>query len=292
MSERVLVTGATGNIGSHTVRRLVEAGVDTTIFARNEEKARSQFEKEFQTGHLTFVKGDYDDIESFNNAIKGHTRMLLLVADLNRMAEIKGQFGRAAYDAGVKQIVDISSFTVNFAKRGIISYAHTTGEEALFSASKETKKNVVILRPGYFLTNMLSGDVKTIKSLNKYFHSGSADSKYSLIDPRDIADVAVSVFLDPVEKHGNSVYDVHPEALSYKERAEIISKVLGREIVTQQVDIQARYNQFIQFLPHALAYDFVCGAHYDKPTPQISLLTKRPFRTFEDWVRENKHEFE
>jgi len=296
MTNKVFITGGTGFIGTQTIRRLVEAGVATTVFARNEEKTRSLFESEFKTGHLSFTKGDYDDVESFQKAIKGHTRMLLLVADLRNMPSIKQRFSRIAYEAGVQQIIDISSFTVPyFQKSGAISYAHSAGEEALYSAAKEFGTNVVVLRPGNFMTNHLMLDVHTIKQLGKIIGVGSPNHLSTLIDPRDIGDLAASVFQDPIEKHGSVVYDVHPELLSNQQRAEILSRGLGREITYQQVDISSFYDKLIERkIPHSLAYDFINFGLYDfaKPTPQISLLTKRPVRKFEDWVRENKQAFQ
>ncbi|MEZ4290865.1 MAG: NAD(P)-dependent oxidoreductase [Myxococcota bacterium] len=37
---RILVTGGTGFIGSHTIRALLSAGHDVKLLVRNEEKAR------------------------------------------------------------------------------------------------------------------------------------------------------------------------------------------------------------------------------------------------------------
>jgi uncharacterized protein YbjT (DUF2867 family) len=290
---KVLVIGATGFIGSHLVKRLIESGVETTVFARNEEKTRELFSKEFETGLLRFEKGDLDDSEAFSKIVGGHTRLLMLVANLERMAEIKGKFGRIAYESGVKQIVDISSFTVNLAKKGAISYAHTTGEEALFKVANETGNNLVVLRPGQFMTNHLQ--VPSIKNFNKILGVASPDLVATFIDPRDIADVAVSIFVDPVEKHGNYVYDVQTEVLSNKQRAEIFTKVLGRSIVYEQVDVVAFYDHLVHMkMPHTVAYDFVnLGLfNFDNPIPQLRILTRKPLRTFEDWVKENRQAFE
>jgi len=42
-TDKVLVMGATGNIGSQTFRTLIEAGVTTTAYIRDEQKARQIF---------------------------------------------------------------------------------------------------------------------------------------------------------------------------------------------------------------------------------------------------------
>ena len=291
---RVFVTGATGGIGSHVIQRLVESGVPTTAFIRSEEKAQVMFADELKSGLLTLVKGDVHDAESFRGAIKGHTRLFLLVTDLDNMAKIKGELGRIAYENGVKQIVDISSYTVHNTKRGYISYAHTTGEEALLKAAGETNNNLVVLRPGYFMSNLLHNEVYSIKAGNKTRGVGNPDQRATLVHPKDIADVAVAVLLDPVEKHLNYVYDVQTEVLSNKQRAEVLSRVLGRDIQYEQEEIDAYYSRMSPMMPHRMLYDFVTLGTIDfvNPVPQIRLLTGRNPRTFEEWIHENRQAFD
>eukprot|EP01121_Diplochlamys_sp_Union-15-3_P000099 TRINITY_DN10088_c0_g1_i1.p1 TRINITY_DN10088_c0_g1~~TRINITY_DN10088_c0_g1_i1.p1 ORF type:complete len:296 (+),score=38.93 TRINITY_DN10088_c0_g1_i1:99-986(+) len=295
MTEKIFVTGATGHIGSHLVRRLVEAKVHTTVFARDEEKTKKLFEKEFSTGLVTFVKGDYDNKEAFTAGIAGHTRLLLLVASLDKMPAIKEQFATIAVNAGVKQIVDISSFTVKqMNKSGFISYAHAVGEEVIVKAAGH-KCSVVHLRGGYFMTNHLHGEAHTIKTIGKLVSPGSPHNRVTLIDPRDIADVTATIFTDPIEKHGNVAYDVQTEALTNQQRADMFSKVLGKKIEFMQDDIQTFYDRYTKFgMPHSLAYDLISLSLFDfnDPQPQLCILTKKPLRTFEDWLKEHKSHFE
>jgi uncharacterized protein YbjT (DUF2867 family) len=291
-TERVFITGATGFIGTQTVRKLVESGVSTTAFVRDEEKARKMFEKEINSGLLKFVVGSFNNVESFSSTIKGHSRMLMLVTDMEKFAEIKDKFGKIAFDSGVKQIVDISSYTVNWNKTGLISRAHTEGEEALSKLVSETGKNVVFLRPGNFMTNFLHNP--TIKSMSKIFGCGDAHLRSTLIDPRDIGDVAAAIFMDPVEKYGTTVIDVHPEVRDKEEICQIFSKVLGRKITYEKVSAEQRYNSLIQHhMSHLMAWEYIGFDLQDfaKPTPQITILTKKPTRTFEDWVKENRAVF-
>ncbi|CAF1118329.1 unnamed protein product, partial [Adineta steineri] len=117
IKERVFVTAATGNIGTGVVRGLVKQGIDTTAYVRDEQKAKDLFKKELTTGHLKLVVGSYSSIDVFTKAIKGHTRLFLLVAAHGlkpwSMSQIKGAFGRIAFEQGVRQIVDLSSAFVS-----------------------------------------------------------------------------------------------------------------------------------------------------------------------------------
>jgi len=290
--DNIYILGATGNIGSHLVKGLIEAGVRTTIFARDEGKAKSLFEKEFKTGHLRVVQGDYENAEAFENSIAGHTRLFLLIAEIDKIPQIKGSWAKIAYDNGVKQVVDISSFTCNFYKVGLISYEHALGEEALLSVVGDN--SLVLLRPGYFMSNHVTYDLHSIKHQSKLIGSSPPEYHVPCVDVRDIADVALNIFLDPIEKHGISIYNITPDPLTNLERAQIFSRVLGREITYVHDTIENVYNRLISFnVPHKFAYDLISVGlqDYSQSTPQITILTKKPIRRFEQWVQENKEKF-
>lgn len=94
--ERVFVIGATGRIGCDVVRGLIKKGVDMTAYVRNEQKARDLFKDELSMDHLTIIIGTYSSVDIYTEAIQGHTRLFLLVADLfdkpTSMSQIKGTF--------------------------------------------------------------------------------------------------------------------------------------------------------------------------------------------------------
>jgi len=293
MGDNIFILGATGNIGSFVVKGLIANGVRTTIFAREEEKAKNLFSSEFSTGLLSLVKGDYDDEEIFASSIAGHTRLLMLIGDIERMTELKEKWGKIAYDSGVKQIVDISSFTVHLNKFGPISEAHTNGEESLRKVRGDNF--LVILRPGYFMTNTLHNDTRTIKGFSKIIGPAPPEFHLPCVDPRDIADVALRVFLDPLETHGHvMVYDISPDPLTQLEKAQVYSRVLGREITYEQLPVEEVYNRMTgNGLSHRTAYDLISLIlkDYSKATPQVCILTRKPVRTFEMWVEDNKDAF-
>jgi uncharacterized protein YbjT (DUF2867 family) len=87
-----------------------------------------------ESENLMVVQGDYAETESFKKSIVGHERHFLLVFDFNRMATIKRNYAQIAYAAGVKQIVDVSSGTVNAPwRKHQLSAIHYASEEAIFN---------------------------------------------------------------------------------------------------------------------------------------------------------------
>jgi len=292
--DKVFVTGPTGNIGTQVVLRLIASKVPTTVFSRNQDKVQSLFGEHVKSGLVTPVKGDYDDVATFTQAIRGHTRLFLLIAGLSKPT-VADTFGRIAYEAGVKQIVFISSFTVTLHNNGPISCEHTEAEHKLYAlATAQPNRSYISLRVGTLASNHVWGDMQSVKSSDTLYGPGAPATQQSYVDPRDVGDLAAAVFLDPVEKHAIMVYTAHPDIVSNEQRAIILSKVLGRKITYVQESVQDTYNKMINFKrPHVFAYTLielqVLG--YVLASPCMSVLLGRPVRTLEDWFTDNKAAF-
>jgi uncharacterized protein YbjT (DUF2867 family) len=85
------------------------------------------------------------------------------------------------------------------------------------------------LRPNEFMQNFINFHSPSIKE-NNAFYIPLEDAKVSLVDIRDIAAVAVKSLIDE-DKHKNKTYLITgPEALSYHQVAEILSKAAGKKI--------------------------------------------------------------
>lgn len=75
MSERVLVTGATGFTGSHLVRALVDTGETVRVLARSADKARRMLLREVE-----IVEGDLTDHTTVARAVRGRDVVYHLAA--------------------------------------------------------------------------------------------------------------------------------------------------------------------------------------------------------------------
>src|SRR5579872_933858 len=101
----ILVTGATGNIGSEVVRLLVAGGHKVRVLARDPAKAAR-----LGPG-VEIVRGDLTVPASLDPAMKGIERAFL-VAHAMELPTITEHFSAAAERAGVKHVVLNSSYTV------------------------------------------------------------------------------------------------------------------------------------------------------------------------------------
>ncbi|ORY99426.1 hypothetical protein BCR43DRAFT_489261 [Syncephalastrum racemosum] len=288
--ERVYVIGATGNVGTKTVHDLLKNNVQVTILARSPEKAKGLFAASPSVSQLTIVQGDYNDLTSFRESIAGHTRLVLLAANLTDLGRIKHAYAEAAYAAGVKQVVDISSQSVSYPWRvGAIGRAHRDAEERILAIPN--RGAFVALRPSGFMSNTLMFETETIKHMNTIFDAVAPDEAREHISPNDIGALAAIVAQEPVEKHGDAVYEMTSYLLSGAERARILSKALGREIKYQQVSSKDRYDALVNkaHMPHFMAYDLATMASlYTIPTAGLSILLGREPETYEEYIEANK----
>lgn len=110
-TDRIFVVGGTGNSGKQLVRDLIKADIPTTLYTRDPTNASSLFQDAKQ---LNTVKGDLSDLTPLKEAIKGHTRLFMVIPYSANMSRVKPAIAEIAYNAGVKQIVDVSG-TANFA---------------------------------------------------------------------------------------------------------------------------------------------------------------------------------
>jgi uncharacterized protein YbjT (DUF2867 family) len=72
----ILITGATGTVGSEVVKRLSAHGVQVRAATRDPRKAEAH-----RLPHVQFVQGDFEDVESMRRACSGVDRAFLPVVN-------------------------------------------------------------------------------------------------------------------------------------------------------------------------------------------------------------------
>ncbi|GAB5590781.1 hypothetical protein Unana1_05681 [Umbelopsis nana] len=286
---KVYVLGSTGGVGSQVVKALLDKGVPTTALARDPSKAAQLFG---ESEHLNVVQGDYADYESFKNSIAGHERLFLLINDFTNMPAIGAGYAKIAYEAGVKQIVHVSSGSAGESWRGSqIGTQHFYAEQGIFNLPN--RGAYVTLRPTGFFSNHFFGDHQTIRFKSAIFGSADPDIKRAWISPGDIAQVAANILTEPIEKHGDGVYALTSQNLSGRERAEILSRILGKDISYIQIPIEAEYKAFIEntHFPHIVVYGLVDFNASFEVNEGLPIILHRPVETLDVWLKANKDKF-
>ncbi|ORX50584.1 NAD(P)-binding protein [Hesseltinella vesiculosa] len=288
-SEKVFVVGGTGNVGKQTVRALLASNVPVTLFARNPAKVKELFG---DSDLVSVVQGDLDeDLTPIKQGIVGHTRAFLLCAPED-MAATKGTIAQYAFEAGVKQIVDISSISAGFAWRAnLIGYNHFLAEKRMVEEIPRPKgAHVVTLRPSRFMSNAILYDRPHGNVLRDVV---AADQTQSWISPNDIGALAALILQDDINKHGDGVYDLIGDVVTVEQRRAIFESVLGQPITYERITATEKFNTLNKFVAHLLPFPAIVSLAtlVDAPAePSLSLpiLLGREPETLEQFISSNK----
>lgn len=282
----ILVTGATGTIGSLIVQRLADAGADVKALVRQPGKLS------FPAG-VTEVVGDLTDVSSLRAALSSVRTLFLLNAvtpDEVTQALIALNLAR---EAGIERVVYLSVIHAD----KYTNVPHFTGKHTVERMIKSLDIPATILRPAYFMQNERMVQ-QAIENYGVYpMPIGSVG--VAMVDTRDIADVAVAELLrrhratSPLPQVTLDL--VGPDALTGASAAKIWSSTLGREVTYAGDDVAAFEKQMASFGPAWLAYDMrlmmsgiqklgMQGAQ--DAVDRVQAILGRPLRTYVDFVKE------
>lgn len=214
----ICITGARGTLSSEVIRQLE---TQKTAF-RGAYFSRHAAERAHARG-IAAVTIDYNDPATLRAAFAGCDTVFLLGPNALNQTELELNAVDAAKDAGVRHIVKQS---VMGAAEEAYSLAkiHRRVEQAI-QASGMTW---TFLRPNSFMQNTVTYMAPTIRTEGA-FYTASGQARISHVDVRDIAAVAVAALT--TTDHEHETYTLTgPEALTYDQVAEALSKTLDRDI--------------------------------------------------------------
>lgn len=221
-----LITGATGDVGSRVVRRLLERRERPRVFVRDAKKARAQF------GALVDVfVGDLTDSRSLRAALEGIDALFLVTTgpDIPALDEAAA---RGAKTSGVKHLVKLSSLDV---EQGLaIGAWHEKGEAAIRASGIP----FAFVRPSGFMSNLLAW-ANAIK-VEGVVRASTGDGRRAFIHSEDIAAVATKALMT-FDYDGRSLTVTGPEALSFGEATGKIGGAIGKPLRFEPIsDEEAR----------------------------------------------------
>ena len=223
----ILITGATGTVGSEVVKRLSAQGVDARAVTRDLRKAEAH-----RLPHVQFVEDDLDDPESMRTACDGADRVFLLTNSTERAEQQQLAFTRVAEVCGVRHIVKLSQLHADMNSPERFLRYHGVVEAAIHASGL----TYTFLRPNLFMQGMLNFR-QSIQQQSAFF-AAAGDERISAVDIRDLADVAVAALT--TSEHDNQSYALTgPETLTFAEMAHQLSRAVGRTITFIDVPPEA-----------------------------------------------------
>jgi uncharacterized protein YbjT (DUF2867 family) len=230
MTETILVTGATGTVGSEVVKQLLAAKGQREEDIIVKAAARSANDDTFRNLGVQIAQLDYNKPDTLSTALRGVNKVFLLTPFQSNMVDLTLNLVNEAKNVGVKHIVKQSVLGADAEQEITPSRLHRQAEKII----EESGIPFTFLRPNFFMQNFVTFYSHFIKTQGA-FYVPAGDAKASFVDVRDIAAVAVQVLSGSSKngetKHIRKAYDITGgEALSYGEAAEILSKEIGKKV--------------------------------------------------------------
>jgi len=282
----ILVTGATGTIGSLVVQGLASAGAQVSALVRTSGK------QSFPAG-VKEVVGDLTDVPSVRAALSSVRTLFLLNAvtpDEVTQALVALNLAR---EAGIERIVYLSVIHAD----KFTDVPHFTGKHTVERMIESLDIPATILRPAYFMQNERM--VQQVIQGYGVYPMPIGSSGVAMVDARDIADVAVAELLRrdraPAPSSRTTLELVGPELLTGESVARIWSAALGRDVTYGGDDVAAFEAQMATSGPSWLAYDMRLmmagiqkfGMHgANGAADRVQAILGRPLRKYADFVKE------
>ncbi len=269
----ILVTGASGTVGSEVVKALGAAGA----------KVRAGYRTRPQNvpRGVDSVALDYDKPETIRPALQGVDTLFLLSSAVAPEKNVVDEAKRA----GVKHVVKLSAFGAD--KEGFIFGRWHRAVEKHIEGSGLVW---TFLRPNNFMQNVLNYMAGTIRSQGA-FYSSAGDGAVSTIDAADIGACAARVLTGP--GHEGKAYELTgPAALTYTQFAAVLSRVLGKPVRYVAISPeQFKQGALGAGTPPAYAEALVdldrhiSEGKMSQVTPSVKDITGRDPVSFEQFVR-------
>lgn len=282
----ILVTGASGTIGSLVVQGLARQGASVKALVRKAGKAALP-------AGVAEVVGDLSDVASMRAALSGVRTLFLLNAVTPDEVTQGLQTLSLAREAGIERVVYLS---VIHADR-FTDVPHFTGKFTIERMVESLDLPVTVLRPAYFMQNEVT--VKAVIEGYGVYPMPIGAAGVSMVDTRDIADLAVVELLRrdaaPAPLPRVTLDVIGPEAMTGESAARVWSTVLQREIRYGGDDLAAFESQLAGAgMPGWMAYDMRLmmgriqqqGMTSEAGTvARLEAMLGRPMRRYEDLVR-------
>lgn len=229
----VLVTGATGNVGSGVVRELAGRGLPVRAFTRDPDRARSLL-----GGQVDVVSGDFDDPGAVEVAVKGVDQLFLASPNHPRQLAWETAVIDAATAAGARRIVKLSAIGAEVGSPLAFWDTHGRLEAHLATAAPAA----VVLRPAFYMSGLLATAAGVQQTSRLFLPAGGA--KVAMIDTSDVADVAATVLTRDGDD-GRTYRLTGAESLTFADVAARLSDAVGRPIEFVDVPDEAAHGAMV-----------------------------------------------
>ena len=282
----IVVTGATGNIGSEVVKQAAAVGARLRALVRDPKKATA-----LKGRNVELFEGDLAKPDTLDAAFFGAEKVFLLSSLGPAQVQLQGNAVEAAKRARVRHVVKLS--TAGASGDSPVSFFrwHAQTEQQIERAGIAW----TFLRPRYFMQNLLAYAPSIVESGT--FFAPARDARIAPVDVRDVAAVAVDVLTGTGFE--SMVCEISgPEVLSFADMASKLSVAAGRKVTYRDIaPVEARDGMRVAGAPDWLVDGILAifarfvAAQTEAVSPAVEDLTGYPPRGFDEFARDHAARF-
>jgi NAD(P)H dehydrogenase (quinone) len=223
MANTILVTGASGTIGTQLTAQLRAAGANFEVMT---SKATDS------VGGVRARQASFDDVAQLTKAFQGIDTLFVLLPLVPHKVQLARNVAVAAKAAGVKYIVRSSGAGADAKAAFSLPQLQGTIDDILAATGIPS----TFLRNAGFMQNYTTFGAQMVK--DGMWYAASADAAQSLVDVRDIAAVAAQILLNPAAHAGKAYTLTGGESLTDTQRVAILSTVLRKPVGFTPISVE------------------------------------------------------
>jgi uncharacterized protein YbjT (DUF2867 family) len=271
----ILITGATGTIGTQLTKELTSKGA--TFYSMTSKPSDA---------NNTRV-ASFNDVQSLTKAFEGIKTLFVLFPLVANKLELARNVAAAAKAAGVQHIIRSSGAGADAAS----SFALPRLQGQIDDVFTATGIACTFLRPAGFMQNFATYQVEQVKA--GLINAAHGDAKKSMVDARDIAAVAATILLNPTIHAGKAYTLTSNDSLTENESAAILSSATGKPVRYEAISNDVAINGMKQWgLPQAVIdvmaslNDIVAAGYAAGTTNDVQTLLGRDPISFTQFAKD------
>lgn len=280
MIKKILVTGATGQQGSATVKELLAHKFQVRALSRNITSSAS---KALETLGAELIEGDWSDLNSIRPALQDVDAVYMVLPPVwnmsteedNKEADLGISFVNMVYDAGINFLIYSSVMMADKHKSFRPRFKHTI-EDYIWSIGLKA----TVLRPATFMENLLMPTSGLAEE--KLYNFMPVGKKVPYISTEDIGVFARVVFQNPTKYEGKTL-EIAGDILDERQILATLEKGLGKKIELVQLTREMLTNQNPLF---GELIDLFAREEFPKIDFDELIKLNSGLRTFEKWLNE------
>ena len=293
MNDKLLITGASGDLGRRVVNRLKGkiALENLTVLVRDEN---SELAQQYQHAGIEVKMGDYAKPASLLNAFEGIDVLYFVSAgDDDQRAQLHQNVVKAAKQARIEHIIYTSAVWKNETDSSPLA--------TLVDSHRQTENTIkasglpyTLLKHNLYaeVIQMLIGDRSQLLK-TRTIYLPTANGVTSFVAKDDLAEAEAKILLNHQQYANRTLAFDGSEALTFAAIAQQVGAILNEPIAYSSPDVATFENQMSQLgLPHPvieLLKTFsiaIAQGEFDQQSTDLATVLGRPTRPLADFLAE------